>query len=215
MRWAVYDLVHCLIFFHERRINMDNIVKQTGILEKTGYFDEDLKRRYELTTEYKGIKGKKILVLCINPASNTIQIADTTTNYLTNNLLTMGYTTITLCNLFADITTKLKPTEVADNTDNMKYIEEILTREFDHILIGFGNTFTGHKKVNEQKDLLYHMLKPYAKKLVELVDNDEKYTELKTIHPLFAGQRFSGKWKFRKFVLPKTEKEIGEGIDSH
>lgn len=185
---------------------MDNIVKQTGILEKTGYFDEDLKKRYELTMEYKGGKGKKILVIGINPASNTIQIADTTTNYLTNNLLTMGYSTITLCNLFAEISGKLKPAEVADNSDNMEYIKEVLTRDFDDILIGFGNTFVGHKKVNEQKDLLYQLLKSQTKKLVELVDEEGRYATLKTIHPLFAGQRFSGKWAFRKFVLPKKEK---------
>lgn len=180
---------------------MKNTVKQTGVLEKTGVYDEDLLKRYELTMEYKGVKGKKILVICINPASDKIQIADTTTNYLTNNLLTMGYSTITLCNLFANITGKLKPAEVDDNTDNMEYIQGVLTRDFDQILIGFGNTFVGHKKVCEQKEILFQMLKPQAKKLVELEDEEGEYSKLKTIHPLFAGQRFSGRWKFRKFVL--------------
>lgn len=61
---------------------MENVVKQTGILEKTAVFDEELKKRYELTMEYKGVKGKSILVICTNPASDKIQVADTTTNYL-------------------------------------------------------------------------------------------------------------------------------------
>lgn len=189
---------------------MKNTVRQTGILEKTGVYNEELTKRYELTMEYRGVKGKKILVICINPASDKIQVADTTTNYLSNNLFTMGYSTITLCNIFADITGKLKPTEVEDNSDNMEYLQEVLTREFDHILIGFGNTFIGHKKVNAQKDLLFQLLKPHTKKLVELMDSEGKYKNLKTIHPLFAGQRFSGKWVFRKFALPKEELKKGE-----
>lgn len=74
---------------------------------------------------------------------------------------------------------------------------------------GFGNTFIGNKKVKEEKEKLFKMLKPYSKKLVELVDAQEQYKELKTIHPLFAGQRFSGNWKFRKFDLPKNKVQEG------
>ena len=41
---------------------MDNVVKQTELLEKTGVYDEDLKRRFALTLKYNGMKGKKVLV---------------------------------------------------------------------------------------------------------------------------------------------------------
>jgi len=47
---------------------MGNIIKQTSLLERTGVFDEEGKRRFELTLTYKGIKGKKILVIGMNPA---------------------------------------------------------------------------------------------------------------------------------------------------
>ena len=65
---------------------MENTVKQTILLEKTGVFDEDLKNRYELRLTYNGIKGKKVLLISMNPASNNVQVLDTTTNYLLNNL---------------------------------------------------------------------------------------------------------------------------------
>ena len=81
----------------------------------------------------------------------------------------MGYSTITLCNLFAEITNKLKPAKAEDNADNMEYLKEILKRDFDEILLGFGNGFTGNKRVKAEKETLYKILKPYAKKLVELV----------------------------------------------
>lgn len=185
------------------------VVKQSVTLERVGVFSEDLKKRFEYTMECKETNGKKVLVICINPASDNLLVVDTTTNYLMNNLFTMGYSTITLCNLFAEITGKLQPAKVGDNSDNMEFLKEVLKRNFDAILLGFGNTFIGNKKVKEEKEKLFKMLKPYSKKLVELVDVQEQYKELKTIHPLFAGQRFAGNWKFRKFDLPKNKVQEG------
>lgn len=107
---------------------MENIIKQTSMLEKTGVFDEKGNRRFELNLTYKGIKGKKILVVGTNPASENIQVFDSATNYLLNNLGTMGYSDITVWNLFADICTKLKPSEVKDNSENLQYLQELLKK---------------------------------------------------------------------------------------
>lgn len=38
---------------------MENLVKQSSILEKSGVYSEDGKHRYELSLIYKGIKGKR------------------------------------------------------------------------------------------------------------------------------------------------------------
>ena len=94
-------------------------IKQTILLEKTGIFSKSLSRRYEYTITCKGVDTKKILVICTNPASSNLLAVDTTTNYLMNNLFAMGYSTITLCNLFAEITNNLKPAKAEDNADNM------------------------------------------------------------------------------------------------
>lgn len=37
---------------------MENIVKETSLLERTGVFDEDAKRRFELRLTYNGMKVK-------------------------------------------------------------------------------------------------------------------------------------------------------------
>ena len=144
---------------------MENVVKQTELLEKTGVYDEDLKRRFSLTLKYSGLKGKKILVIGMNPASNNVQVFDNTTNYLLNNLGMMGYSEIIIWNLFADICTKLKPTQAYDNAENMEYLQTLLE------------------------------------------ETEGIYAELRTIHPLFAGQRFSGKWKFRNYSFPEEKEE--------
>lgn len=187
---------------------MENTVKQTAVMDRTGVFDEGGKNRYELTIEYKGRDYKKVLIICINPASDSIEYSDTTTNYITNNLYKMGYSTITICNLFSRITSKLHPSEITDNSDNLKYIEEVLKREFDNIIVGFGNTFKGNKKVAGEKEKLYKILSTYKTKLVEIVDVDGRYKDLQTIHPLFAGQRFSGNWKLIKHNIPKAKKVV-------
>lgn len=151
------------------------------------------------------MKGKKVLVIGMNPASNSVQVFDNTTNYLLNNLGIMGYSEIVVWNLFADICTKLKPTQTGDNTENMEYLQELLNEKFNAVLIGWGNTFIGNRRVEEAKRQVCEYLKPHAKKVYELVDTDGEYIGLRTIHPLFAGQRFSGKWEFRNFVFPKEK----------
>ena len=42
---------------------MSNVVKQTYVLEKTGVFNEEQSRRYELSLIYKGLKGKRAMII--------------------------------------------------------------------------------------------------------------------------------------------------------
>ena len=83
----------------------------------------------------------------------------------------------------------------------------LLEEKFNAVLIGWGNTFIGNRRVEEAKKQVCEYLKPHAKKVYELVDTEGIYMELKTIHPLFAGQRFSGKWKFRNYSFPEEKDE--------
>lgn len=65
---------------------MENIITKKEVIEKQAVFSKDMKKRYELTISLQEKKGKSILVLCLNPASDSIQVSDTTTNYLMNHL---------------------------------------------------------------------------------------------------------------------------------
>lgn len=200
----------------KENIYMDNTIIKTGTLKKTAVFSKDMTKRYELTFCYEGgtKKQKSILIICLNPASADITITDTTTNYILNNLLPMGYTTITICNLYATICGKLKTKAIADNADNIEYISDLLKNNYTTVLLGYGNTFTGNKKVNQAKEELEKILKESKANVVELVDKADIYSRLKTIHPLFAGQRFSGEWKFRKYVFHKESEENAESTVS-
>lgn len=144
---------------------------ETTILETDAVFSEDMSKRFELTKRFKGEKGKTILVIMLNPAAGNIKKTDTTTNLLLNHLCSdneKGYTTITIWNLFADICNKLKPVKDYDNLENMMYLEKLLERNFDNILIGYGNTFEGNKEVQKEKATLNRMLEKYQDIVVHI-----------------------------------------------
>ncbi|MCM1246075.1 MAG: DUF1643 domain-containing protein [Roseburia sp.] len=190
---------------------MKNTLQDTITIEKQAVYSKDKKHRYELTLTLPGKKGKSILVVCLNPASSDLLVTDTTTNYLMNNLFTAGYTAITICNLFSTICGKLTARDAGDDRDgNLFHLQTVLERKFDTVLIGYGNTFATNRQVMERKAELEGLLRKSGKKAVELVDREEKYAKLKTIHPLFAGQRFSGEWKFRPYRMEEN-KNIKEG----
>ena len=129
----------------------------------------------------------------------------------------MGYTTITICNLYADLCKKLKLSEIANNRENRAYLREVLKRKFDTILIGFGNTFNGNKFVSEEKRNLKELLKDYRDCSMDLVDEAGKYARLKATHPLMAGRYYPGKWKLRPYQFEEekeeTPKEAQSGTD--
>ena len=69
---------------------MTNTTQNTVTIEKHAVYSKDKKHRYELTLSLPDQKGKSILVLCLNPASDDLLITDSTTNYLMNNLFRSG-----------------------------------------------------------------------------------------------------------------------------
>lgn len=188
---------------------MEKLQEDTMIVERTGVFDKDYKKRFELTFTIKDSQQKKsILVICLSPASEDIRILDTTTTFILNNLAPMGYTIITICNLYSHLfKQRLQPSKVPDNNENRKYLKEVLEGGFDNILIGYGNTFVGNKCVNKEKKYLQELLSNQKDKVVDIVDDAGEYERLRAIHPLMAGRYFSNRWKLRPYTFREEDKE--------
>lgn len=191
---------------------MERYTTNTMTIERKGIFDKNRKKRFELTFTCKDSKQKKrILVIGLNPASDDISKLDTTTTFILNNLIPMGYGTITICNLYGELfKQRLKPSEVPNNRENRKYLEEVLKRGFDTILLGYGNTFLTNKFVNEEKEYLRKLLLDYQEKVVDIVDDKGEYERLTAVHPLMAGRYFPNRWKLRPFVFEKENTEKPE-----
>ena len=198
---------------------MEKLRINTMTMERKGIFDKNNKKRFELTFTCKdGKQNKSILVIGLNPACDDISIIDTTTIFILNNLIPMGYTTITICNLYAEIfKQRLRPSEVPNNIENRKYLEEVLKRGFETILLGYGNTFLTNKFVKEEKEYLRKILSSYKEKVVDIVDDKGEYERLTAIHPLMAGRYFPNRWKLRPFVFEKgkTKDKAGDGKTVH
>ncbi len=199
---------------------MERYTTNTMTIERKGVFDKNRKKRFELTFTCKDSKQKKrILVIGLNPASDDISRLDTTTTFILNNLIPMGYSTITICNLYGELfKQRLKPQEVPNNRENRKYLEEVLKRGFDTILLGYGNTFLTNKFVKEEKEYLRKLLSDYKEKVVDIVDDKGEYERLAAVHPLMAGRYFPNRWRLRPFVFEKEKtekaKKTGEGKPS-
>lgn len=179
------------------------MVTETINLETTAVFNEDKTKRYELTKVFKPIKGgKSIVVIMLNAASSSIEETDTTVNYLLNKLKgEMNFSKITILNLIPDITNKLKPSKIDNLDDNFEYIEEVLKRKYDKILVGYGNSFIGNRVVDAAKYQLNEILKDYEDKLVEIGDEFDTF-DCSPMHPLFASLRLK-KWILKPYKLPK------------
>lgn len=185
---------------------MDNTIEKRADMMRTATYSKDMLKRYEFNIECVNEKKEKsILVIGLSPSSNELNVTDTTTNYILNNLLPMKYTKITIVNLFANIGGKLKSEDMSDNADNLDYIKEVLSRDYNTVLVGYGNSMAGNKVLAEEKEKLDMLLKECKSNVVELVDKEDVYCRLHTIHPLFAGQRFSGNWKFRKYIISEKK----------
>lgn len=191
---------------------MERYTTNTMTIERKGIFDKNRKKRFELTFTCKDSKQKKrILVIGLNPASDDISRLDTTTTFILNNLIPMGYGTITICNLYGELfKQRLKPSEVPNNRENRKYLEEVLKRGFDTILLGYGNTFLTNRFVKEEKEYLRKLLSDYKEKVVDIVDDKGEYERLTAIHPLMAGRYFPNRWRLRPFVFEKEKTEKPE-----
>lgn len=184
---------------------MEGLVTETVILETTAVFSEDQKKRYELTKEFKPFKdGKSIVVIMLNSASFKIQQTDTTVNNLINNLsIDLGYSKITILNLIPDIMTKLIPSKIDNLETNFEYIQEVLKRGYDNILIGYGNSYIGNKVVETAKYRLNLLLKEYENTLVEIRDEFNAF-DCTAMHPLFAALRID-RWILKPYKLTKQE----------
>ena len=188
--------------------NSIDLTTECLMLERRGVFNEEQTKRFELTFVCSGMENEgSILVIGLNPNSRNILTMDTTTFLTLNNLLPMGFSTITICNLYANIFRKLRMSEIPDNDENMEYLSQVLERNFDKILICYGNTCLNNQRVQKEKAHLMELLEPWKDRVAVIMDTEREYEHLKTIHPLMAGRYFSGRWELVPYEMPKMDSE--------
>lgn len=195
---------------------MSDFTTENLMIEREGVFNEEKTKRFELTFVCSGMETMEtemsILVIGLNPNSRDILTMDTTTFLTLNNLMPMGFSTITICNLFANIFRKLRMSAIPDNDENMEYLRQVLERNFDRILLCYGNTCINNQRVQKEKNRLMELLRPWKDRVVVIMDRERTYEDLRTIHPLMAGRYFPGDWELIPYEMPE-EKALDNGED--
>ena len=184
------------------------MVTISSVVETTAVLSDDQNKRYEYTKAFKNENGKKVLLIMLNASGNSlIHTMDNTTNLTISNLAEMGYTTITIWNLFPQIVTKLNCKNIELDNDNFSYLKVLLKKRYDSIVIGWGSSLSSNKIVKQAKAQVNELLKPYEESLVQIEDKSGKYKD-KNIHPLFAGLYFNHQWKLGVYKIPEEQKEV-------
>ena len=178
----------------------------------------DQRSIYEFTNEY-GFDGKKALVITLSSESyNTPTFFDRTKYFTFINLSRIGYSKITMYNLFTKIGEKLKPANYTndDIAESLKYLKKLLNQGYDSIVIAMGTTMSKNRRVKECKKLLFELLLPYHKegKVVRIVDDMELYNhdEEQCLHPLYAGNYIGGRWKLIPYDIEMIMNKIDEEL---
>lgn len=183
------------------------MVTISSVVETTAVLSDEQDKRYEYTKVFKNEKGKKVLLIMLNASGNSqIHTMDNTTNLTISNLAEMGYTTITIWNLFPEITAKINCKKIVLDKDNLNYLKALLKKKFDTIVIGWGSSLASNKTVKQAKVQVHELLKPYKESLVQIEDKTAKYKD-KNIHPLFAGLYFNHQWNLGVYRIPEEQKE--------
>lgn len=166
---------------------------------------------FAITKELDREQGKSALVIMFSSAVNDVKITDNTSHLLWNNMVHLGYSKVTIWNLFPDYKNKTESLQ----KENQSMLKKLLKMKFDSIVIAWGASKEYANVVINEKKEVYRLLESVKDKLVQIEDEKGTYTD-KAFHPLFAGNYFGFRWKLEphKIVnLDKEGKKENEDID--
>lgn len=185
-------------------------------MEVTAVGSDDGTHTYEIQRKWRE-KGKKSLVVELYPTLTASRCGsmDVSTMHLINHVQELGWGEVRIVNLYSKVfSEKPKVSELAEDSSNLSYIEEILEepdiKEYD-IIIAWGNTLTTHTQtIHAKADLLAMMKGKGLVKQVKCIVTDNLKTE--GVHPLYLGLRHSKDvWKLNPYPLEKALQDLKGG----
>ena len=166
---------------------------------------DENKKCFAVTKEVDKEQGKSALVIMFSSAVNNVKITDNTTHLLWNNMVHLGYSKITIWNLFPDYKNRNEEQQKA----NLLVLKKLLKSNYDSIVIAWGSSKEYANTVINEKKAVYKLLENVKDKLVQIEDEKGNYID-KAFHPLFAGNYFGFQWKLEGHKIIDLEKEKGK-----
>ena len=177
-------------------------MKEIGYNIKSSFLMDENGKCYAITKELDKEQGKSALVIMFSSAVNDVKITDNTSHLLWNNMVYLGYSKVTIWNLFPDY----KNRSEEQQKDNLGVLKKLLKTNYDSIVIEWGSSKEYASVVIREKQAVYKLLEPVKDKLFQIEDEKGFYID-KAFHPLFAGNYFGFRWKLTPHEIVDLEKE--------
>lgn len=180
-------------------------MKEISYNIKSSFLMDENGKCFAITKELDKEQGKSALVIMFSSAVNDVKITDNTSHLLWNNMVHLGYSKITIWNLFPDYKNRSEEQQKA----NLGVLKKLLKTNYESIVIAWGSSKEYANVVINEKKEVYKLLENVKGKLVQITDADGKYSG-KALHCLYCGNYFPFRWKFEPHKIIDLEKEKGK-----
>ena len=158
-------------------------------------YNDSEDRRYLLRIEWDKEKKKACVIMLIAGNINGVSY-DHTTNYVLENLVSLGYGSVEIVNLFSNIDSKTEDSEDDENTQAIINA----TKKCDTIVFATGAGYKTNKKVLKRQTEVLAILEKYKNKVYCIADEDGE----KFYHPLCPKVR---KWNLTTFQTSELNED--------
>jgi len=181
----------------------------TATIKNKGIFSEDKQHRYLLRREWDKTK-KSALILMINPTTSDINTIDTTTMLVLNNMISLGFGSVNIANLYTRITPKLNFRFNSDedllDLEGDKILEQYAAMS-DAIIIAWGSIGKNNQRVKTRIDDIMSRIEQFKNKMYQIGEHG--------YHPLTPSVR---KWELVPYVPEEKAEHLtaeNKGGDKH
>jgi len=184
------------------------MITEESTIHFTAIYNESKTMRYSLKRTWDDSKSTATIIMSNAPLVEDITKSDLTSMLIQNNLLTLGYGSVTCVNLFSFMCQKLDLSgdiEGLTDDDNTQQILQSV-QETDITIIAIGSVAKTYKKCAVFQNRLYDLLREHQDRIhvIAAPDGSEGH------HPLSAKLREVGSWELVPFKIPDpppTDKE--------
>lgn len=177
---------------------------------------EDNQRNFEITRILSGdgVTGTGdalFFTICASTSATGDFRIDATSFHILNHLSSLGFSKVSVMNLFSKITaSRMSSRNLKVDEEMISYIEERFKEKHfgdTKVIIAWGNSMQKSDAANLSKKRIVQLYQKYhpGKPLYELVsaNGDERFGH--NVHPLFLGIHTSPniEWRLREWIPPK------------
>jgi len=182
------------------------MITEENTIKIKATFSDDRKHRYSLRRVWGDTnKGKSAVIIMSNASKADLTRGDLTSLLVQNNLSALGYSSVTVVNLFSFMCQKLSLSKNVDittltNEENERTIVQAV-KDSDICIVAIGTLAKTYKRAVPYQDRLFSLLREYQDKVHVIAAP----CGTEGLHPLSGKLRADGSWNLIPHKLPAKE----------